>query len=53
MIWKYEWSKQQLNLQISKFSNLQINNMLSIKNLHAGIEGKDILKVIDLEVKAG
>ncbi|HEX9980450.1 MAG TPA: Fe-S cluster assembly ATPase SufC [Flavobacterium sp.] len=27
--------------------------MLSIKNLHAGIEGKDILKGIDLEVKAG
>lgn len=27
--------------------------MLQIKNLHAGIEGKDILKGIDLEVKAG
>lgn len=27
--------------------------MLSIKNLHAGIEGKDILKGINLEVKAG
>ncbi len=27
--------------------------MLSIKNLHAGVEGKDILKGIDLEVKAG
>ena len=27
--------------------------MLSIKNLHAGIVGKDILKGIDLEVKAG
>ena len=27
--------------------------MLSIKNLHAGIEGKEILKGIDLEVKAG
>jgi Fe-S cluster assembly ATP-binding protein len=27
--------------------------MLSIKNLHAGIEGKDILRGINLEVKAG
>ncbi|WP_339697182.1 Fe-S cluster assembly ATPase SufC [uncultured Marixanthomonas sp.] len=27
--------------------------MLHIKNLHAGIEGKDILKGINLEVKAG
>ncbi len=27
--------------------------MLKIKNLHAGIEGKDILKGIDLEVNAG
>ena len=28
-------------------------NMLSIKNLHAGIEGRDILKGINLEIKAG
>ncbi|MGY0037086.1 ATP-binding cassette domain-containing protein [Pedobacter sp. NJ-S-72] len=27
--------------------------MLSIKNLHANIEGKEILKGINLEVKAG
>ena len=27
--------------------------MLHIKNLHASIEGKDILKGIDLEVNAG
>ncbi|MBK7097356.1 MAG: Fe-S cluster assembly ATPase SufC [Sphingobacteriales bacterium] len=27
--------------------------MLSIKNLHAGIEGKDILKGIDLKIKKG
>jgi len=27
--------------------------MLTIKNLHAGIEGKEILKGIDLEIKAG
>lgn len=27
--------------------------MLSIKNLHAGIDGKEILRGIDLEVKAG
>ena len=27
--------------------------MLKIKNLHAGIEDKEILKGIDLEVKAG
>jgi len=28
-------------------------NMLSIKNLRAGIEGKEIIKGFDLEVKAG
>src|SRR6185503_6885774 len=27
--------------------------MLSIKNLHARVDGKDILKGLDLEVKAG
>src|SRR5437763_16889463 len=27
--------------------------MLTIRNLHAGIEGKKILKGIDLEIKAG
>jgi Fe-S cluster assembly ATP-binding protein len=27
--------------------------MLSIKNLHAGIEGKNILKGIELEIKPG
>jgi len=27
--------------------------MLSIKNLHASIDGKEILKGINLEVKAG
>ena len=27
--------------------------MLSIKNIHASVEGKQILKGIDLEVKAG
>ena len=27
--------------------------MLSIKNLHAGIEGKKILKGINLEIKPG
>ena len=27
--------------------------MLSVKNLHASVEGKEILKGIDLEVKAG
>ena len=27
--------------------------MLKIKNLHAGIEEKDILKGINLEIKAG
>ncbi len=30
-----------------------IRKMLSIKNLHASIEGKEILKGINLEVKAG
>jgi len=28
-------------------------NMLSIKNLHASVEGKQILKGIDLQVRAG
>lgn len=32
---------------------LTVNMMLSIKNLKAGIEGKEILKGINLEVKAG
>ncbi|MCW8868146.1 MAG: Fe-S cluster assembly ATPase SufC, partial [Marinobacter sp.] len=27
--------------------------MLSIKNLHASVEGKEILKGINLEIKAG
>ena len=27
--------------------------MLSIRNLHAGIEGRDILQGINLEIKAG
>jgi len=30
-----------------------MNNMLSIKNLYAGIDDKEILKGINLEVKAG
>ena len=29
------------------------NIMLKIKNLHAKVEGKDILKGINLEIKAG
>ena len=29
------------------------NNMLSVKNLHATVEGKEILRGINLEVKAG
>ena len=28
-------------------------NMLSVKNLHATVEGKEILRGINLEVKAG
>ena len=27
--------------------------MLSVKNLHASVDGKEILRGIDLEVKAG
>ena len=27
--------------------------MLKIKNLHASVDGKEILKGIDLEIKAG
>jgi Fe-S cluster assembly ATP-binding protein len=37
------------NSQIFKSSN----HMLSIKNLHASVEDKDILKGINLEIKAG
>ena len=29
------------------------NNMLSIRNLHAGVSGREILRGVDLEVKAG
>ncbi len=29
------------------------NNMLSIRNLHAGVSGREILRGIDLEIKAG
>lgn len=32
---------------------LKLNKMLSVKNLHASIEGKQILKGLDLEVKPG
>lgn len=32
---------------------MKTNTMLSIKNLHASIDGKEILKGINLEVKAG
>ncbi len=32
---------------------LEIDEMLTIKNLHAGIDGKSILNGIDLKVKAG
>jgi len=35
------------------FRHLDQINMLSIKNLHAGIEDKEILKGIDLEIKPG
>ena len=32
---------------------IKINKMISIKNLHASIDGKEILKGLNLEVKAG
>ena len=38
---------------IHKFRTKKINTMLTIKNLHAGIEGKEILKGINLEIKPG
>lgn len=45
MIWT------EANFQISKFSNSKF--MLEVKNLHAKVEDKDILKGINLSVKAG
>ena len=36
-----------------KYNNSKSHNMLKIKNLHASVEDKEILKGIDLEVKAG
>ena len=43
------------NFQISKFPNFQISKliMLQIKNLHASVEDKDILRGINLTVNAG
>jgi Fe-S cluster assembly ATP-binding protein len=36
-----------------KLKNIKRLKMIKIKNLHANIEGKEILKGLDLEVKAG
>ena len=36
-----------------KVNKIMENNMLSVKNLHATVEGKEILRGINLEVKAG
>jgi Fe-S cluster assembly ATP-binding protein len=40
-----------MNLTFKRFKQKKL--MLSIKNLHASIGGKEILKGINLEVKAG
>ncbi len=39
--------------QICFFNRLNMSNLLQIKNLHAIVEGKEILKGIDLEVNKG
>lgn len=39
--------------QICFFKRLNMSNLLQIKNLHAIVEGKEILKGIDLEVNKG
>ncbi|OPZ15012.1 MAG: putative ATP-dependent transporter SufC [Bacteroidetes bacterium ADurb.BinA261] len=39
--------------QIRFFNRLNMSNLLQIKNLHAIVEGKEILKGIDLEVNKG
>jgi Fe-S cluster assembly ATP-binding protein len=44
-----EANLQSLNLQFA----IKNKEMIKIKNLHANIEGKEILKGLDLEVKAG
>ena len=45
------WGKQWLIVN-NEFL-IKKNNMISIKNLHASIDGKEILKGLNLEVKAG
>jgi Fe-S cluster assembly ATP-binding protein len=40
-------------VNLSADSSLKKKEMLTIKNLHAGIDDKEILRGIDLEVKAG
>jgi len=42
-----------MHFQILKSSNFQITDMLKISNLHASVEAKEILKGLDLEVRAG
>lgn len=39
--------------QLRFFNRLNMSNLLQIKNLHAVVEGKEILKGIDLEVNKG
>lgn len=39
--------------QLRFFNRLNMSNLLQIKNLHAIVEGKEILKGIDLEVNKG
>ena len=45
-----------LNVRFNQTSNIQnqtLKKMITIKNLHASIDGKEILKGLNLEVKAG
>ena len=42
-----------VNSKKNHFIKYTKRDMLSIKNIHASVEGKQILKGIDLEVKAG
>ena len=53
---KFYLRKNERQKNFQNFLNIytfKTTGMLSIKNLHAGIEGKEILNGIDLEIKAG
>jgi Fe-S cluster assembly ATP-binding protein len=52
-VWKYGRMEVEFNLELSSNKNYKEVNMLTIQNLHAGIEGKKILNGINLDIKPG